>query len=64
MKEREFLFDIKNPEKYPYGYELINHKIRTGMYYEEYIPNFPPEGEWVRSGPFLHSNIIRIIRID
>jgi hypothetical protein len=64
MEQKEYLFNIEDPEKYPYGYEIVIHKIRTGMIYQEFIPNLPPEGSWIRNGPFIDSKIIKITRID
>lgn len=63
MEEKEFTFYIDKPEEYPYGYKVVRHKVRAGMTYDEYLPNLPPEGEWIRSGPLLGSKIIKIIRM-
>lgn len=60
----KYIFDKLKPEKYPFGYSIKKHKIRTGMYYEEFIPNLPPEGKWNRLGPIpVWSNIITITRV-
>ena len=62
--ENELIFDQSNPEKYPYGFTKIRHKVRIGMYYDEYIPNIPLLGEWIIDRPLPDSKIIKIRRVN